>query len=184
VVADIVWNPPVINPTVIGSIEAPWYGVYNAILGHWFPVEERYAVSPQWDPNPAQKKHKALDFAVLYRGRPILLIEIKPPHFITTDSARHLALQQIRSRIDVVCPTVTWAESLYAVSIIGKDWRALCCPAGRRCGMAIPFQLDAESSATSNARVCWTEDIFSSESYDKMQALVSLIKEGHTRETV
>jgi hypothetical protein len=46
-----------------GTVESCYYGLHNKVLTYWFPAEEGYEVSPQWNiPNMMQ----SIDFVVCH----------------------------------------------------------------------------------------------------------------------
>ncbi|KAL4069151.1 hypothetical protein J3A83DRAFT_3490104 [Scleroderma citrinum] len=63
-----------------------------------------------------------LPLIIEYHGHPLLL-DVKPPDF-SLEGGRKYALAQILSFLDEAGPTNAYAERLYAISAIGKRWRA------------------------------------------------------------
>jgi hypothetical protein len=65
-----------------------------------------------------------ITYVITHHGQPLLLIEIKPPFDFKVDSGREAAIIQIIQHFDEIGPSNNELERLYAISAIGKRWRA------------------------------------------------------------
>jgi hypothetical protein len=116
--------------------EKKFYGLYNMILNHMFPPAENYIINPQWTvPN----SRKTIDYTITalieqedeVRECPLLLVEIKAPSHIHSRSRRSNAIVQLMEHLDDVGPGNQHTDWLYAISAIGKQWRAYYAFCGR-----------------------------------------------------
>ena len=93
------------------------------------------------------------------------------------DSGRDAAIVQVIQRLDEIGPNNQHADRLYAISAVGKKWRA--CYAlkgnGSKCGQ--PVRGVAEASSLRSAKPeCWNADITSDDSWAALQTIVETIK--------
>lgn len=146
------------------TIETKFFPLYNMILMYWFPPTEGYVVCPRWKPAPDSF---VISFVVEHHRHPLLLVEIKPSSDFQSDSARHLAISQVISHLDEIGPTNLHADRLYAISAIGKRWRA--CYANSGSGTVI-------DSLQSSSPDYWNPDITSSASWAALQSIADTIK--------
>jgi len=160
------------------TIEMKYYPLYDKILNYWFPPTEGYDVSPQW---PIPDTRKIVDFTITFviehHQRPLLLVEIKPPSDFKLDSGRAVAHFQVMQHLDDIGPNNEHAERLYAISAIGKKWRACYAKKGNGSTGAQPVKgVAAENSLKLSRPQCWNEDITSNASYEAFQGIVETIK--------
>jgi hypothetical protein len=107
------------------TIETKFYPLYDKILNYWFPPTEGYDVSPQWSiPESRKTVDFTITFVIEHHQHPLLLVEIKPPSDFQLDSGRDAAIVQVIQRLDEIGPNNQHADRLYAISAIGKRWRA------------------------------------------------------------
>ncbi len=160
------------------TVESKYYPLYDKILNYWFPAVEGYDVSPQWTiPNSRKSVDFTITFVIEHYQRPLLLLEVKPPSDFHLDSGRVPAIFQIIQHLDDIGPTNQHTDRLYAISAIGKRWRAVYVTKGNGSSGGHPVRgittLDSLKSAEPN---CWNEDITSNASWDALQGIVTTIK--------
>lgn len=104
-------------------------------------------------------------------------MEIKPPAAAELESSRAEALYQIINRLDEVGPTNTHIDRLYAISALGKKWRA--CYAlkgtGSSSGRSVAIA-GCPNSLSGHDVENWADDITSQDSFDAMEKIVTTIK--------
>ena len=160
------------------TIENEFYPLYDKILNYWFPATEGYDVSPQWTiPNSGRSVDSTIAFVIEYQQRPLLLLEIVPPSDFHLESARECAIIQIIQRLDEIGPTNQHVQRLYAISAIGKRWRAAYVTKGKgsKDGQPVRGVTDV-NSLKSAAEQCWNPDITSDASWAALQGIVDTIK--------
>ncbi|KAL4072443.1 hypothetical protein V8B97DRAFT_2006861 [Scleroderma yunnanense] len=154
------------------------YLLYGYILYYWFPSKEYFDLCPWGSPSLRLfKSGSNFSFVVKYHGHPLLFLNIKAPSDFPLEGGRRRALAQVSSFLDEVGPTNTYAERLYAISAIGKRWRACWIGKGSTSERAEPVGGVALShSLKSDNPDCWNPDISSDESFVALQAIVETIK--------
>jgi len=162
------------------SVKSNFSPLYNMILNYWFPVADGYWICPHWTvPVPSQTDQN-VTYVIQHQGRgPLLLLEVKPASDFRLDWARMGAISQVIQRIDEIGPLATNqdVERLYAISAIGKRWRACYVEKGNGSGGGQPVEGVAElNSLNSSDARCWNPDITSDTSYDALQSIVDTIK--------
>ena len=159
-------------------IESKYYPLYDKILNYWFPPTEGYDVSPQWSiPDSRKTVDFSITFVIEHHQQPLLLVEIKPPSDFKLDSGRDAAVIQIIQRLDEIGPNNQHADRLYAISAIGKKWRACYAYKGNGSNGGQPVKGVAEkNSLRSGEPECWNEDITLNASYEAFQGIVETIK--------
>jgi hypothetical protein len=160
------------------TIESKFYPLYDKILNYWFPPADGYDVSPQWTiPDTRKSVDFTITFAIEYHGQPLLLAEIKPPSDFHVESGREAAIIQIIQRLDEIGPTNEHLDRLYAISAVGKKWRACYVSKGNdsRGGQSVPG-VAPTASLRSAAPDCWNPDITSDESFTALQGIAETIK--------
>ena len=162
-------------------IENKFFPLYNTILFYWFPPTEGYDVHPQW-PIPDAKNFDDLTitFVIKYQQYPLLLVEIKPPSDFRSDSGRGLAIDEVMGHLDQIGPNNLYADRLYAISAIGKRWRACYTLKGKGTedGPARPVKgIAAKNSLKTAHPECWNPDITSDASWAAFQSIVETIKD-------
>lgn len=164
------------------TIQTNMFSLYNMLLNYWFPATEGYEVCPQWTVPESRRIDNSIfkiNFVIEYHEHPLLLIEVKPPADFRFDSGRGLAVNQIIQRFDEVGPINMHADRLYAISAIGKRWRAWYVPKGGDSKDGLPVKgIAAESSLRSVLPECWNPDITSDASWKALRDIVNTIK-GH-----
>lgn len=161
------------------TVETVFYPLYFSILSYWFPPDEGYNVCPRWTiPNYSEIEDPTITFVIQrHRQQPLLLIEIKPPSDFQLDSGRGSAIAQVIVRLDDLGPTNQHAPRLYAISAIGKRWRACYTLQGRVSrGGQVVMGVAATDSLRSAGQECWNPDITSDASYAAFQGIVETIK--------
>jgi len=160
------------------SIETKFYPLYNKILNYWFPPTEGYDVSPQWTiPGSRQTVDFTITFVIEHHQLPFLLVEIKPPSNFQLDSGRSAAIVQVLERLDEVGPNNQHADRLYAISAIGKRWRACYALKGNGSTGGQPARGVAEVNSLRSAKPeCWNPDITSNASWLALRTIVETIK--------
>jgi hypothetical protein len=108
-----------------------------------------------------------------------LLIEIKPPSDFESESGRGVAISQVINHLDAIGPKNLHADRLYAISAIGKRWRACYTLKGKSSedGPARAVKgISAKNSLRSAHAECWNPDITSDASWAALQSIVETIK--------
>jgi hypothetical protein len=122
------------------TIKNKFFSLYNMILNYWFPSSEYFNVCPKWTiPNCERPDDFSIDFVIEHHNYPFLLVEISPPSDFQSFSGRRLAISQVIAHLDDIGPTNLHASHLYAISAIGKRWRACYafCYVPRRTGRSL-----------------------------------------------
>jgi hypothetical protein len=160
------------------SIETKFYPLYNKILNYWFPPTEGYDVSPQWSiPDPRKTVDFTITFVIEYHQHPLLLVEIKPPSDFQLNSGRDAAIVQVIQRLDEIGPNNQHSDRLYAISAIGKRWRACYALKGNGSKGGQPVKGVAEVNSLRSAKPdCWNPDITSNASWAALRSIVETIK--------
>jgi hypothetical protein len=118
-----------------------------------------------------------ITFVIEHHQHPLLLVEIKPPSDFQLDSGRAGAIIQVIVRLDDIGPRNLHADRLYAISAIGKRWRACYALKGRGSKGGQPVKGVAARNSLSSARPeCWNPDITSDASWAALQSVVETIK--------
>ena len=108
-----------------------------------------------------------------------MLVEIKPPSDFQLESGRDAAVVQIIQRLDEIGPNNQLADRLYAISAIGKRWRARYALKGNGSEGGQPVEGVAEADSLRSAKPeCWNPDITSNASWEALQNVVG-IKKGY-----
>jgi hypothetical protein len=159
-------------------IETKFYPLYNKILNYWFPATEGYDVSPQWT---IPESRKTVDFTVTFIIKhdqwPLLLVEIKPPSDFQLALGRDAAAVQIIQCLDEIGLNNQHADWLYAISAIGKRWRACYALKGNGSKGGQPVKGVAQAKSLRSAKLeCWDPDITSDSSWEALQSVVGIIK--------
>jgi len=160
------------------SIETKFYPLYDKILNYWFPPTEGYDVSPQWSiPGSRKTVDFSITFVIEHHQHPFLLVDIRPPVDFQLESGRDAAIIQVICHLDEIGPNNQHSDRLYAISAIGKRWRA--CYAlkgnGSKGGQPVKGVAEANSLRSSNPG-CWNPDITSNASWAALQSIVETIK--------
>jgi hypothetical protein len=160
------------------TIETKFYPLYDKILNYWFPPTEGYDVSPQWTiPGSRRTDDFTIAFVIEHHQRLLLLVEIKPPSDFQVDSGRGVAILQVIQRLDEIGPTNQHADRLYAISAIGKRWRACYALKGNGSNGGRPVKGVAETNSLKSAKPeCWNADVTSNASWAALQSIVETIK--------
>jgi hypothetical protein len=155
-------------------------GLWNGILQYWFPVVDGFVVSPHWpiqDPSVTEDRHVTYVVQRLTQMRaPLLILEVKPPSDFHLDQKREAAITQITERLDVIGPTSPHPR-LYAISALGKRWRASYVVEGEGSNGGQPVQgIAAVNSLRSADPDCWSPDMTSDSSWEALRSIVETIK--------
>jgi hypothetical protein len=161
------------------TVETSFYPLYNAILSFLFPAHI-YEVAPQWN---IQGSRRLVDFVVspyptaaAPRQHPVLLLEIKPPNHFNQNSMRKGAIKQLMNRLDDIGPRNN-AGRLYAISAVGKHWRACRTVTGNGSTGAQPVRHIADITSLRSANEgCWNPDITSDDSWEALEMIVERIR--------
>jgi hypothetical protein len=159
------------------TVKSKFFPLYHKILDYWFTGADGYYICPHWTIPDSRKPVKFVSYVIKHRGRPLLLLEVKPLSDFRRDSGRLNAISQVIERLDEIGPTNQDVQRLYAISAIGKKWRAACVTKGNgsRGGQPVKGVAELNSLRSSDAR-CWNPDITSDASYDALQSIVDTIK--------
>ena len=157
--------------------------VYDKILKYWFPADH-YDVCPSWV-IPDTSLHGSNDsedytisFAITRQQQPLLLLDVGAPSNFQATWVRESAIRQIIYYLDVVGPTNQQAERLYAISAVGKKWRAVYVGKGK--GSRGVKGIATVNSLRSADLECWNEDITSEASWEVLKGIVETIKGYNT----
>jgi hypothetical protein len=159
-----------------------FFGLYLVILNYWFPSTEGYNVCPKWSiPDSGRRTNRFINFVVRHHQpehrAPLLLVEIKAPSHFQSDSGHQKAIDQVTDRLDELGPNNVHADWLYAISAIGKRWRACFALKGKGSKGGQPVKgVAAKNSLRSAHPDCWNPDITSDASCTALQSIVKTIK--------
>ena len=165
------------------TVKSAFDGLYNDILGYWFPLVDGYVVHPHWViPDSDATNDRYISFVIKrppLREPPLLLLEVKPPSHFHVDQKREAAITQITNRLDVIGPTFPHPR-LYAISAVGKKWRVTYVARGKGSKGGQPVKgIAAVNSLRSADPDCWNPDITSDSSWEALRSIVETIK-GYT----
>ena len=160
------------------TIKNKFFSLYNMILNYWFPSSEYFNVCPKWTiPSCERPDDFSIDFVIEHHNYPFLLVEISPPSDFQSFAGRRLAISQVIAHLDDIGPTNLHASHLYAISAIGKRWRACYAFSGSGGEGGQPVEgIAAKSSLQSPSPECWNPDITSNDSWVAIQSIVETIK--------
>ena len=167
-----------LNDNFNEKMEQKFFSLYDKILNYWFPPTEGFDVCPQWlVPDSRRFDDFTTSFAIEHNQHPLLLIEIKPPSDFQFDSGRNGAILQVINHLDEIGPKNLHADRLYAISAIGKRWRACYALKGNSSQGGQPVKGVAKRNSLSSAHPeCWNPDITSEASWKAFQGIVDTIK--------
>jgi hypothetical protein len=162
------------------STEQKFFPLYDKILNYWFPSAEGYDVCPLWSIPGSQRLDGygfPISYVVEHLDHPLLLVEIKPPSDFQSDLGRDLAISQVITHLDEIGPNNLHADRLYAISAIGKRWRACYTLKGKGIECGWPVRGVAIKNSLKSAHPeCWNLDITSNASWTALQSIVKIIK--------
>jgi hypothetical protein len=160
------------------NIEQKFFPPYNKILNYWFPQTEGYDVCPQWFiPECGRTVDYAITFVIEHDHHPLLLVDIQPPSEFQLYSGPASAITQVLQHLDEIGPNNQYADRLYAISAIGKRWRACYTLKGKGSEGARPIKGVAEVNSLKSAKPgSWNPDITSDASWEALQSIVETIK--------
>ncbi|KAH9077916.1 hypothetical protein EDB83DRAFT_2216921, partial [Lactarius deliciosus] len=155
-----------------------FYPLYGKILYYWFPPGGGYRTCPQWVvPDSGRTEDSIVTFVIEHQGKPFLLLEVKPPCDFHLGSGREVAINQIIEHLDEIGPSDQHTERLYAISAIGKRWRAVYVVKGHGSEGGHPVKGVAKVSSMKSAGPnCWNPDVTSDASWSALQEIVDIIK--------
>jgi len=163
------------------TVKSTFHPLYLNILMYWFPPTDGYEVFPHWV-IPRATKDQYISFVIrrLHRQEPpLLLLEVKPASDFHLDHKREAAVTQIAKRLDMIGPT-TPHPRLYAISALGKRWRASYVAKGEGSEGCQPVEgISAVNSLSSADQDCWNPDITADSSREALRSIVETIK-GYT----
>jgi len=159
-------------------IEQKFFSLYDKILNYWFPPTEGYDVCPQWPvPNAASMEDFAIPFVIEHHQHPLLLLVIKPPSDFGFQSGRNGAVLKAFNFLDDIGPNNQHADRLYAISAIGKRWRACYTLKGKNSESGrFVTGVTTKSSLRSPRPEYWNPDITSEGSWEALKGIVDTIK--------
>lgn len=119
----MVWPPPILqffdSVPETTTDESRYYGPYNALLSHLFPMEHFFQIAPQYKGPVAPG---SVDFTALYVVKkdehPIFFIEINPYPHLLEKGTRAAADSQMRDRFLRLSDSLS-IPTLYGVSAMG-----------------------------------------------------------------
>ena len=164
-------------------LKAAFYPLHSMILNYWFPRAEGYVLCP-FSLIPGASRIGATDpedytisFVIKRHQQPLLLFEVRPPTDFHVTWRRESAIRQIGHRLDAIGPTNQQAGRLYAISTIGKRWRAIYAAQGKgsRGGRSVKGIAPVNSLRSADPE-CWNEDITSEASWEALQGIVETIR--------
>lgn len=79
------------------ALESDFHGVYSKLLHFLFPPDSDYSILSLYLKHGPSKR--VMTFEVSFNSCPVLILELKDPGDLHSDSARRLADLQIRQRI-------------------------------------------------------------------------------------
>jgi hypothetical protein len=160
------------------NIKNEFNPLYLMILDHWFPPTEGYDICPQWSaPGSTGMGDVTIALVIEHHQHPLLLVEIKPPLDFQSDSGCSAAIAQVINHLDEIGPNNLHADRLYAISAIGKRWRACYALKGKSSKGGQPVKGIAEANSLRSAHSeCWNPDITSDASWAALQSIVETIK--------
>jgi Ubiquitin family len=159
-------------------IEMTFFPLFDKILNYWFPPTDGYDVCPQWPiPGNMTPNDFTISFVIEHNQHPLLLVEVRPPSDFRFDSGRVNSIVQVIQRLDQVGPSNLYADRLYAISAIGKRWRACYALKGENSESGRFVKgIAAKNSFKSGHTECWNPDITSDTSWAAFQGIVETIK--------
>jgi Ubiquitin family len=159
------------------NIESKFFPLYVKILNYWFPLTEGYDICPKWPIPDSRRPNDFINFVIEHHEHPLLLIEIKPPPYFQSVSGRHEAINQVTDHLDEIGPNNVHVDQLYAISAIGKRWRACYALKGKGSKGGRPVKGVAIANSLRSAHPeCWNPDITSKASWVAFQSIVEKIK--------
>ena len=153
-----------------------FYPLYDMILNYWFPPAKGYLICPQWPIPDRIFDNYTVTFVIEHHQHPFLLVEIKPPSDFQSYSGRGLAINQVIQHLDEIGPTNLHTDRLYAISAIGKKWRACYALKGNGSKGGQPVKGVAVTNSLKSVHPeCWNPDITSNASWVALQGIVETI---------
>ncbi|KAH9072116.1 hypothetical protein EDB83DRAFT_197022 [Lactarius deliciosus] len=109
--------------------------------------------------------------------RGTLLLEVKPPCDFHLGLGREVAINQLIEHLDEIEPSNQHTERLYAISAIGKRWRAGYVVKSHGSVGGHPVKGVAKvNSLISAGPNCWNPDVTSDASWSALWEIVDIIK--------
>jgi hypothetical protein len=160
------------------TVKSNFHAIYMQIFSYWFPPTDGYEVAPHWS-IPGATKDRYITLVVKrlqWHEPPLLVLEVKPPSDFHLDQKREAAITQMTKRLDVIGPTNQYPR-LYAISAIGKKWRASYVVQGEGSEGGQPVTgIAAVNSFRSADPDCRNPDITSDSSWEALRSVVEIIK--------
>jgi hypothetical protein len=157
------------------NLKSIFFLLYDKILNYWFPPTDGYSICPHWShPDTADF---IISFVIEHHQHPFLLVDIKPPSDFLLASGHGLAFAELIQHLHEIGPNNQHADQLYAISAIGKRWRACYTLKGTDSTGCQPVKgVAAVNSLKSDCPECWNPDITSDTSWVALQSIVETIK--------
>lgn len=160
------------------GMDTVFFPLYDKILYYWFPPSEGYDVCIQWPiPGGDPIGDLPIFFVIEHNNHPLLLVNVRAPNIFQLPSGRFYSRTETFAHLDFVGPTNDHSDRLYAISAIGKRWRAWYTPRGGTSenGRIVKGVARVNSFKTDNPD-CWNPDITSDASWTALQSIVETIK--------
>jgi hypothetical protein len=152
-----------------------YYGPWNSILFKLFDIDEGFTICPQY-PVPARSNHTdfAITFVVERNRAAIFFLEIKPPEFFNSLSARADADNQMRRRL---CQLYEASPSeLHGFSVFGMR----CCRYSlyKTDGSIEPKSIPSRPRYITDTapKEWWNLDILDRDGYEEFSGVVQHVK--------
>ncbi|KAH9072103.1 hypothetical protein EDB83DRAFT_2361199 [Lactarius deliciosus] len=159
------------------TVKTKFNPLYDKILFYWFPPSDGYTICPRWTIPDPPTNNRTITLVIEHQHQPLLLIDVKSPSGFHLDLKRQGAISQMKQYFDELGPTNQRVERLYAISAIGKRWRAGYATKGMGSKGAQPVRgVASVNSLKSAGPDCWNPDITSNDSWVLLKSIVDTIK--------
>ena len=156
--------------------ESRFYGPYNLLLNHLFPVDEGYMIVPQYK---RREDSKSIDFEAIFivshHEHPIFFVEVKPSGHTSNILPRRSADKQMRKRfLDLLdCLEV---PILYGVSALGSKVCYYTYDEGTRRISPKVIKNDQNLVIDTTPADRWSLDIMTPDGEKKLREVVNHVK--------
>ena len=165
------------------ATKSKFHTLSDKILNYWFPAADHYDVCPYWVIPDASlhgsnnSEDYTIPFVITRQQQPLLLLDIRHPSDFEATWGRESAVHQITYYLDVVGPMNQQVPRLYAISVVGKKWRAFYIGKGKgsQGGRSVKGIATVNSLRSADPG-CWNEDITSEASWEALKGIVETIK--------
>ena len=79
--------------------QAEYHGAYDKLLNTLFPTHDDFTVRPSYMPGLRSSADFLLTYQLFHKYKPVLVLEIKRPGDLPSDTKRRMANDQIRGRL-------------------------------------------------------------------------------------